>query len=456
MLFLVLRITLFFLLVSTFAVGLSWFNTMSGDMRIEFGDHEYIMNPLLLVGAVVAIFAVLLLIVMLVRLVISGPSALTGYFSHRRQSKGMDALLRSLQNSAVGEGTAALRNAQDAHRLLHQPDLTLLLMAQTAQSAQEATLAHKAFEKLTHQPETEIIGLKGLLEHAKSEGDLTQALTYARRAYAIAPKTPWVLEALFTLYIQQEDWGSALETLSQKRRFRHLNKPEADQVEAVLRLARAQQDMARGSSETAFVDAMKALKLAPDMVPAAVMAARFLVFEGKTRKAERLLRDAWGHLPHPDLLQAYREIYPQETAEKRQKRFQKLFLAAPEALETKLASVELDILNEDFPKARDKLAPLLLETPTARICALQAVIVKGLGEDEAVVRAWLTRALSAPMGMHWQCKACADISPNWCPVCPECGAFNTIRWTYVDSAAMVSSDALTPLIEAPVRRALEE
>jgi HemY protein len=447
MLFLILRIAIFFVILAAFGVGLSWFNSMSGDVVIGFAGQDYIMSPLILIGAVLVVVFGFALVVTLIRLIIGGPNAISGYFRKRSQAKGLQAVLRSMQYLATGETGAAAREAQDAHKLLQNADFTLLLTAQTAQANKQKDIAHDAFLKLSQNPKTALVGLKGLAEEAKEQGDIPQALVYTNRAYDLDVRNPWALKALFDLHIQQENWRDALKVLTSIRRAHLFTRNQTDHFEAVLRLAQAQEYIAKGEAESGLVDAVKALKLAPTFVPAAVTASRLLVADEKPRKAQRLLQETWARIQHPDLVQVYRDLYPEEKVEERNKRFGKLFLIAPDNLETKLASIELDLLNENFPGARDKLKPLLDEKPTARMCALQAAILRGLGENEAVVRAWLSRALKSPRGMQWQCKDCASISENWSPVCPSCDAFDAIHWTYIEDAAISHADVLTPLVE---------
>lgn len=447
MLFLIIRIAVFFVLLAAFGLGLSWIGGISDDVVISFADRDYIMSPLILLGAILALLVVLGIVIAFVRLVIGGPEAVSGYFKRRRQNKGLQSIMRSLQYQSINEKDAALREAQEAHHLLHRPELTLLLTAQTAQAAGDEATALAAFEKLSSTPKTELVGIKGLLEEAQRKGDITQALSYAHRAYVIEPKNSWVLQTLFKLQIDQTDWRGAIKTLGVIRKRNIFPASQAAHYEAALRLSIAQDYIAKANPQAGLVDAVKALKLAPTLVPAAVLASRLLVADNKPRKAERLIMETWAHVPHPDLALAFSGIYPEEPAEKRNKRFSKLFACAPDELETKVTSIELDIKNEDFPRARDKLAPLLEDNPTARLCALQAAVVRGLGEQETIVRAWLSRALKAPRGMQWQCSNCAHTVQNWVSTCPACEEFDAIRWMYTDITAIPQTDILTSLVE---------
>jgi len=57
-----------------------------------------------------------------------------------------------------------------------------------------------------------------------------------------------------------------------------------------------------------------------------------------------------------------------------------------------------------------------------------AAVERGEGADDAVVRGWLARALSAPRGPQWCCDKCQAIHAQWHPICENCGGFDTLSW----------------------------
>ena len=57
-----------------------------------------------------------------------------------------------------------------------------------------------------------------------------------------------------------------------------------------------------------------------------------------------------------------------------------------------------------------------------------AAIERGEGADDAVVRGWLARTLTAPRGPQWCCDKCQSINASWTPVCSNCGGFDTLSW----------------------------
>jgi HemY protein len=57
-----------------------------------------------------------------------------------------------------------------------------------------------------------------------------------------------------------------------------------------------------------------------------------------------------------------------------------------------------------------------------------AAITRGEGGDEAMVRGWLTKALTASRGPQWVCDTCGTVHAAWGPVCTNCHGFDTLSW----------------------------
>jgi HemY protein len=93
------------------------------------------------------------------------------------------------------------------------------------------------------------------------------------------------------------------------------------------------------------------------------------------------------------------------------------------------------------------LGDLVESHPTTRALTIMAAIERGEGGDDAVVRAWLTKALSASRGPEWVCDKCQHINAAWSPVCDSCGGFDTLSWREPAHAATASTSTdLLPLV----------
>src|SRR5258708_12741774 len=67
---------------------------------------------------------------------------------------------------------------------------------------------------MLNRPETEFLGLRGLLTQALRRGEESAALRLAERAHTMRPKTPWVLTNLLALQVKAGAWQRAQATLA--------------------------------------------------------------------------------------------------------------------------------------------------------------------------------------------------------------------------------------------------
>ena len=207
-----------------------------------------------------------------------------------------------------------------------------------------------------------------------------------------------------------------------------------------------------GKSIEAREAAIEANRLSPDLIPAAVLAARGYMEAGKPAKAARVITKAWLMRPHPDLAAAFAAIEPDETPHARLKRFGKLLKVHPDNRETRLLEAELNLAAEDFPAARRALGDLAEVEPDARALAIMAAIERGEGAPDAVVKGWLARALGAPRGPQWCCDNCQHVHAEWRPVCEKCHSFDTLSWRAPADGAVSTPTGLEmlPLLVGPV------
>ncbi|MER2510062.1 MAG: heme biosynthesis protein HemY, partial [Amaricoccus sp.] len=194
--------------------------------------------------------------------------------------------------------------------------------------------------------------------------------------------------------------------------------------------------------------ALQANRLAPGLVPAAVLASAAQIDKGSKRKATKILTTTWTTNPHPDLAVAFAAIEPEESPATRRTRFAALVATRPDDPESKLLEAELALAGEDFPGARKALGGLAETDPTTRSLAIMAAVERGQGAPEAVVRGWLAKALNASRGPQWICDKCNHVHAAWVPICENCGAFDTLSWKAAPHSEdlALSRSAMLPLI----------
>ena len=426
-----------------------------GGAIVTFAGQERTITPLqMVIGFVLLVLAIWIalrllgLLVAILRFINGDETAMTRYFNRNRERKGYDALAEGMMALASGEGQLALAKAHKANRYLDRPDLTNLLTAQAAEMAGDRKLAEQTYKELLQDDRTRFVGVRGILKQRLADGDDETALKLARKAFELKPKHEEVQDILLRLQAESHDWAGARQTLGQKLRSGSLPRDVHKRRDAVLALSEARDILNEQSDIAAREAAIEANRLSPDLIPAAVMAARGYIAAGNPRYATRVVKKAWSVQPHPDLAAAFAEIVPDEDPKARLKRFSALTRIEPNDPETRMLLCELNIAAEDFPEARRALGDLVETAPTARNLTLMAAIARGQGADEAVVRGWLTRALTASRGPHWVCDNCNQVHQAWMPVCSNCHAFDTLSWRTPPAAevAMPNGTDMLPLL----------
>ncbi len=452
-----LKIFLFVLSIAVLSVLASLIADIGSDVRIVVAGWEITMAPITLAAALVLLFPAFWLFFFLVGLVhaclrflVGDETALSRYFNKNREKRGFEALAGSLVALASGDSRLALVKADRAERLLKRPEITGILAAQAAERSGDRSKAADHYKALLKHEDTRFAGLSGLLRHKIGDGDTDTALKLAEKAFAINPKHGEIQDALLTLQSTEEDWEGAAATLEAKHKSGKLPRDVYTRRNAILNYVNARQKIAAGNVEDGKKLLFAANRESPGLVPAAVQAARIRCENGEKRAATRIIRNAWKHGSHPDLGAAYADIEPNETAEARRRRFVQLLGKNRQQAEAKMIMAEILIAGDDFPAARREIGKLAEENPTVRSLVIMAAIERGEGADEAVVRGWLTRAVSASRGRQWICDACQHIHTEWIPSCEHCGGFDSLSWKEATGSDSIhnSSVGMLPLVVA--------
>ncbi|SMP06691.1 heme biosynthesis protein HemY [Shimia sagamensis] len=455
MLWSLIKIIAFVAIVAGLTFGSIYLLESDGGVMVTVAGVEYSLGPFHTALALIALVAAVWLVIKALGLLVAtlkflngDETAISRYFDRNREKKGYQALADSVTALASGEGRTAMEKARLAEKKLHKPELTNLIVAQAAEMSGDTRKAEETYKKLLADERTRFVGIRGLMKQKLDAGNTEVALKLAENAFAIKPRHVEVQDTLLRLQTETKDWKGARSTLNAKLRHGTLPRDVHRRRDAVLALSEAKDLIAEDASIETQEQAIEANRLSPDLIPAAVMAARGYVGKGKPRNATRLIKKAWDTQPHPDLAAAFAEIAPDETPEARIKRFKTLTKNTASHAESKMLMAELYIAAEDFPEARRALGDLVETDATQRSLTIMAAIERGEGSNDAVVKGYLAKALSSPRGSQWVCDTCHNIHAEWAPTCDNCHSFDTLSWTAPPETEGLSETgaAMLPLI----------
>ncbi|NVK18541.1 MAG: tetratricopeptide repeat protein [Methylocystaceae bacterium] len=441
------RIVKYILLLLAFvAVGI-WFAENPGQVSIEWWG-VIVDVPIAL--ALVAVLVMVGLCAGLYRFWLflrRSPKVFGHYREEKRTHKGYESLTQGLVAVAAGEPGEAIKHAQKAQSLLKDPSLTMLLSAQAAQLEGDDKAATRFFEEMSTTKGMEFLGLRGLLNQAIGRGDTDEALSLAKQAYRLKPKTQWLAQNLLELQLEKAQWADAEATLETSIKHKLVDATDGKKQKSALMIERARTAISEGEQAGALNLLGLALKLDPAQVAAALMEARLLAKTNKMRKALSVIEEAWAHNPHPDLYDLYQELNAEADALKRVKLAEKLAGKNRQHVESRIIIARAALEAQLWGEARDELEILIKDAPSARVFALQAQLVETENGDMTSAREWLKKAAVAAANPAWVCETCGAVSLDWSALCGKCGDFNTQSW-------QTPAQALPSQIEGPIEAEL--
>lgn len=422
-----LRIVLFLVLIALAAAGAAWVADQPGDLVLTAGGFRasttlprFVFLLGLFAAAVVLVWSILTTIW-------RTPGRLRRRRHEKRHARGRHAITHGLL--AIGHGDTALarRHAETARRHAPNDPLALLLHAQSAQLEGNRGEAQRAFRAMAEREDTRLLGLRGLFIEAQRADDAVGAVMIAEEAIKLSPSSTWASHAVLGFRCARGDWSGALAILDSNLSAGLIDKPAYRRQRGVLLTARAL-ELETMDRDVARESVMEAIKLAPTLVPAAVLAAKFESEAHQVRRAMKLVEAAWLANPHPDLAEAYAHVRIGDSARQRLQRIETLAAKTPADaghIEGQLALARAAIDASEFARARAVLAPYVND-PTQRVALLMAEIERTEHGDGGRARAWTLRAVRARHDPAW--TADGYVSDRWRPVSPVTGRLDAFQW----------------------------
>jgi HemY protein len=448
------RLILFVVLAAAIAAAAGWFATEPGSVSLTFRGWRVETSVGVLVLVVTAIAITAFAIFALISFVLSAPGRARAWRRRRRSEKGLKALARGMVAVAAGDAPGASREAKRADRLLDAAPLTLLLSAQAAQLEGDENAAENFFREMLSRPDTEFLGLRGLLLQAGRQGDNAAALAYAKRAAELRPNSSWVQRSLFELSVKSGLWADAESALRRAIRRGAIDRETGARHRAVVFLRQSADAQRRDYADEARNLARKAHRAAPDFVPAALRLASLEHDAGRMRPARRAIDRTWRVSPHPELAAAYGALFGGAKGESeeagalaRVQGMRRLLDIRPDHPESHMAMAEAALAAKLWGEARSHLdhvrehydSPASAEDPPARLYRLYARSEEEENGDSAAAARWLGLAGEAAPDGRWLCAGCGHGFAAWAPSCLRCQSFDTLAWGRPEPIASIAA-----------------
>ena len=442
------RIILFLLLIALGAAGAAWIAEQTGDVVLSWGGWR-IQTTL---PVFVLALGIVVVAAMMLWAIVGGlwrtPERLRRSRRERRQARGRHAITQGLLAIGHGDSAAARTYAEAARKHAAHDPLALLLHAQSAQLDGDREGAQRAFRAMAEREDTRLLGLRGLFIEAQRADDPVAAVMVAEEALKLSPSSSWASHAVLGFCCAKGDWAGALKILDNNQSAGLIDKATYRRQRGVLLAARAL-ELEKVDRDLSRESVMEAVKLAPTLVPAAVLASKYESEAHQVRRSMRIVETAWLAQPHPDLADAYAHVKLGDSARQRLVRVQTLAAKVPGHIEGALAIARAAIDASEFAMAREALAPFIA-APTQRVAMLMAEIERTEHGDSGRARAWTLRAVRALHDPAW--TADGYVSDRWRPVSPVSGRLDAFQWQ--TPVAALPSDKGDAIESSPFEEAM--
>ncbi len=403
----------------------AWVISLPGTLVLEVAGQR--MQPRLGTAVVILLLAAALIIAVwaVIRRIINAPRILARRRAIKRREQGMEALSDAVIALQSGDAARARIMAREAQARLPDSGAAKLLEARADLALGDMPAAREHYRALIASEKTAVAALTGLYDQARAQNRPEAALTFARKAMALAPEAGWASEAVFDDLARRGQWAEAVAMVNAEVTGSREARAKKRRRQAVIETARARESQTQ-SPNSALEHALTALKLLPDFVPAAIIAARIYINRGETRKAQSLLRRIWRATGHPDIAALYAHAQPGSSALDRLKRMREIVDLPPAHRAAGMALARAAIDAYDWTLAREALLPFAGADPTQGVASLMAEIEEGQNGDQGKAREWLARAVRAPRDPAW--TADGIVSDEWEPVSPVTGRLDAFEW----------------------------
>ena len=441
-----MRIILLVVILVLAGLIASWLRTHPGMVSVEWLGWRADTSVAMVAFLIVLITILGAILYRFWRVVIAAPGNMIRARRSTRRQRGYEALSAGMIAAASGDSDETRRQARRAESLLHEAGVTRLLRAEAARLSGDETTARQTYEEMSQDPDTALLGLRGLLDHAEKIGDKAEALRLAEKAYRLRPRAQGIAQRLLDLQVDFEQWDAADQTLSEAIRNKIVPAIDGKHHRAALLIERSRLAEQNGQAESALSLAKEANQLDPQRIPAAVRYGRLLGEQGKTRRAQRLLEKTWTQHPHPDIAAAYGALFAGEGPLGVVKRYQRLLSFRPDHVEGHIALAGAALNAELWGEARAHLTRAADQMLTPRVCRMLSELEEAEHSDLEAARQWLQRATTAAPDPAWVCDSCGAAAGSWGARCGNCGAFDSLGWNPPPQAARLPQPDATPLL----------
>lgn len=355
------------------------------------------------------------------------PSRIRAYLAQRRLEKAKENVLESFVAMASGEYDLATNLSGRAQYMDPSNQFAPIFFAQASFMKGDYKEAERQFQDLLKIPQTRFLGLRGLISLRQKQNRLLEVQGFLEDILKDRPNSPWALNQLFTLTIQQGALDKAGELVLQLKSSKTLTSDKASRHRAILCWLKAKKALEEKNFDQAESLLIQSLKLEPLLTSASLALARLYKKLGKPSKAQKCLIKGYEARPDTDYLAAIEEIMVEKSSLECYQFAEDLISTHDQSPESYFILASLALRAQLWGQVRFHLNLLKEKRPTRSYYELKEKLDQvepGHQHDEG--NNHLTEMLHATQDPKWICQDCHHSVKSWEAICPSCSGFDTL------------------------------
>lgn len=429
------------LLLGILALSSGWMAEHPGQVTLQWFGYEVQTSAAFLAIALVASALVLWLGFRVLALLLLMPGNLGKARGAAAQQRGLAALTDAFVALGDQDTQAAEKHLKLAERLLPDPTLPHLMGLQLARQQGNDAALREQFRRLQDSPQTRPLALRGLVEEARRDRRLEDALSQAqlKELLVLRPRHKPTLILAVDVYSGQRRWQEALQWIVQGQKKWVFSRQEARHLAALVYTEQAQAMLAENNGHSAAEMLRAALKREISHAPAAILLAQYLIDTQQLTEAASVLRKAWAANPVLEMVQLYGQCLTENAAEKKLKKRIAFAKSAPATAlwEVQMAQARAYLDAGEYAATREHLKAATGIRGTVLTCQWMAELEQKEHQDSAKVAYWLGQAATAIPDALWRCGNCGHQPSFWQAHCSECNHFDRVQWQAPQPAGFV-------------------
>jgi HemY protein len=422
-----LRLFLQLLLFSALIVFLSLFQ---GKVSIEWFDYQINLPIAVLIAFILVFFGVLNLLYKILNWLMHFPEKYSNFLLKKRKNKGHQLLLDGITAIVAGQPKEAKDFVSLSRELIPDYPLTLFVEAQCAQITGDADTATQYFNRMLKDQRLMFLGLRGLVNQAKSRQNFIEAKNLLIEAHKIRPDSPWVLDEILMIDIILAKQG-CFESLAKTNVPRYLTKEIWSKHQAAISWLKFQnqKDFLSDDDKIGFLEDV--CNNEKSWIMPAFHLAELLIKKENFNRAQKVIVSVFKHSSHRYFYDLWKLANHKMDIMDLYQSFEKLVSNKPNGYESLFIMGKISIEAGIVGQSKHYINQLLEKNPTKEAYELMIAIEKmnpqKIGNSN--IEDILQKAINANQNYKWICNACGNQPKEWNVSCCECESFDQIKWS---------------------------